>query len=88
DYMLGDVRVHVDDTGRVGLPNSPYLAGSALALDRAVGNTVRFTGLPLDQVLPMASTQPAAAVGMRPRGEIDAEWDAATGRFTVKRVRV
>jgi hypothetical protein len=25
---------------------------------------------------------------MRPRGKIDAEWDAATGRFTVKRVRV
>ena len=88
DYMLGDVRVHVDDTGRVGLPDSPYLAGSALALDRAVGNTVRFTGLPLDQVLPMASTQPAAAVGLKPRGQIDAEWDAANAKFFVKRVRV
>ena len=88
DYMLGDVRVHVDDTGRVGLPNSPYLAGSALALDRAVGNTVRFTGLPLDQVLPMASTQPAAAVGLKPRGEIDAEWDAATGRSRQTRARL
>ena len=88
DYMLGDVKVHVDDTGRVGLPGSPYLAGSALALDRAVANTVRFTGLPLDQVLAMASTQPAAAVGLSTRGQIDAEWDASNGRFTIRRVSV
>jgi len=88
DYMLGEVRVHLDDTGRVAVPGQPNLAGSALALDRAVGNTVRFTGLPLDQVLAMASTQPAAAVGLVPRGQIDAEWDAAAGRFAVKGVRV
>ena len=88
DYMLGDVKVHVDDNGRVGLPNSPYLAGSALSLDRAVGNTVRFTGLPLDQVLPMASSQPAAAAGLKTRGEIEADWDASNFKLTVRKVRV
>lgn len=88
DYMLGDVKVHVDDTGRVGLPNSPYLAGSALSLDRAVGNTVRFTGLPLEQVLLMASSQPAAAAGLKTRGEIEADWDASNFKLTVRKVRV
>ena len=32
--------------GRVSLPGTPYLAGSALTLDRAIANTVRFTRPP------------------------------------------
>ena len=44
--------------GRVSLPGTPYLAGSSLTLDRAIANTVRFTGLPIDAVMPMASTIP------------------------------
>ena len=47
DYMLGSLRVHLDETGRVAVPGQPNLAGSALSMDRAIGNTVRFTGLPL-----------------------------------------
>ena len=33
------------EDGRVSLPGTPYLAGSSLTLDRAIANTVRFTGL-------------------------------------------
>jgi len=86
DYMLGTVRVHLDEAGRVAVPGQPNLAGSALSLDRAIGNTVRFTGLPLADVLPMASTTPARYLGIAPRGRVHASWDAAASRFTVLRV--
>ena len=86
EYMLGSVRVRLDETGRVAVPGQPNLAGSALSLDRAIGNTVLFTGLPLDQVLAMASTQPAAYLGVEPAGRLDLAWDADNGRLTVTRV--
>ena len=86
EYMLGSLKVRLDETGRVAVPGQPNLAGSALSLDRAVGNTVRFTGLPLDVVLAMASIQPAAYLGVTPRGTVHATWDAAASRFSVTRV--
>jgi N-acetylglucosamine-6-phosphate deacetylase len=45
-------------------------------MDRAIGNAVRFTGLPLDAVAPMASTIPAAYLGETTSGELTADWDA------------
>lgn len=86
DYMLGSVRVHLDETGRVAVPGQPNLAGSALSLDRAIGNTVRFTGLPLGDVLTMATTTPATFLGITPRGTVHATWTAATSQFLVSRV--
>jgi len=87
EYMFGDLRVRLDETGRVAVPGQPNLAGSALSVDRAIGNTVKFTGLPLETVLKMASTQPAAYLGVAPRGTVEFEWDAAASRLTVTRVR-
>lgn len=84
DYVLGGLRVHLDEAGRVAVPGQPNLAGSALSLDRAVGNTVRFTGLPLADVLAMASTQPAAYIGIAPRERISVEWDPATHHLRVR----
>ncbi len=86
DYMLGTLKVHLDENGRVAAPGQPNLAGSALSLDRAVGNTVRFTGLPLATVLTMASTRPAHLLGLAPRGKLRARWDSEAGRFTVEDV--
>ena len=60
----------------MSLPGTPYLAGSALTLDRAIANTVRFTGLSIDAVIPMASTIPAAYMGMTTIGTVTADWDA------------
>src|SRR5262249_18740044 len=57
-YRLGDLDVELSADGRVSPPGAPHLAGSALTLDRAVANTVRFTGLDLDDVLPMVTTTP------------------------------
>lgn len=83
EYMFGNLRVRLDATGRVAVPGQPNLAGSALSLDRAVGNTVQFTGLPLETVLAMVTTQPRAVMGLPPRGQITIEWEAAAHRLRV-----
>jgi N-acetylglucosamine-6-phosphate deacetylase len=86
DYMLGSLKVRLDETGRVAVPGQPNLAGSALSLDRAIGNTARFTGLPLTDVIAMATTTPARYMGIQTSGTVHGTWDAATHRFTVTRV--
>ena len=58
EYRLGAVTVRLDENGRVAVPGQPNLAGSALSMDRAVANTVRFAGVTLEDALAMASTQP------------------------------
>jgi N-acetylglucosamine-6-phosphate deacetylase len=83
EYVLGNLRVRLDENGRVAVPGQPNLAGSALSLDRAVGNTVRFTGLPLDEVLAMASTRPAEYLGLRPRGRVAAEWNPSASTLQI-----
>jgi N-acetylglucosamine-6-phosphate deacetylase len=85
-YTLGGQEVELSPTGRVAAPGAPNLAGSALRLDAAIGNTVRFTGLPLDQVVPMGSTRPAEYVGIPTAGKIVAEWDPAACVLRVERV--
>jgi N-acetylglucosamine-6-phosphate deacetylase len=77
-YTVGGVVCELGEDGRVSLPGTPYLAGSSLTLDRAIANAVRFTGLSIDTVIPMASTIPAAYMGMTTVGTVTADWDAAT----------
>lgn len=69
-YKLGDLEVEASPDGRVAAPGSVTLAGSALTLDRAVALTVQMTGLSVDEVTPMASSLPAAYLGIQPRGEV------------------
>jgi N-acetylglucosamine-6-phosphate deacetylase len=69
-YRLGALDVELDATGRVAAPGASNLAGSALTMDGAVARTVRYTGLPLDAVLPMATTIPAAWLGIEPAGRL------------------
>jgi N-acetylglucosamine-6-phosphate deacetylase len=77
-YALGGVECELGDDGRVSLPGTPYLAGSSLTLDRAIANTVRYAGLPIDDVIPMASTIPAAYLGTTTSGIVTADWDPDT----------
>jgi N-acetylglucosamine-6-phosphate deacetylase len=77
-YTIGGVDCELGADGRVSLPGTPYLAGSALTMDRAIANTARFTGLPIDAVIPMATTNPARYLGTGTAGTVVAEWDAAT----------
>jgi N-acetylglucosamine-6-phosphate deacetylase len=63
-YTIGGVSCDLDAHGRVSLPGTSYLAGSALTMDRAIANTARLTGLPIEEVIPMASTIPARYLGL------------------------
>lgn len=85
-HTIGGVTSELSADGRVSLPGTPYLAGSALTLDRAIANTVRYTGLPIERVLPMASTIPAAFLGTATAGTVQADWDADRMELRVRRV--
>jgi N-acetylglucosamine-6-phosphate deacetylase len=85
-YTLGGQEVELSPSGRVAVPGAPNLAGSALRLDVAIGNTVRFTGLPLQDVVPMASARPAEILGIQPAGKVTAEWDEAVSSLRILRV--
>jgi N-acetylglucosamine-6-phosphate deacetylase len=87
-FTIGGVDCVLGTDGRVSLPGTPYLAGSSLTLDRAVGNMVRFSGLSFDEVIPMASTIPARYLGTSTRGTITCDWDAVASQLHVRAVHV
>ena len=74
-YRIGTVTCELGENGRVSLPGTPYLAGSGLTMDRAVANTLAFTGLSFADVVTLASTNPAAYLGIVPAGTVSADWD-------------
>jgi N-acetylglucosamine-6-phosphate deacetylase len=82
-YRIGGAEVELSAAGRVAAPGASNLAGSALTLPVAVANAVRFTGLPLAEVLPLATAQPAALLGLRTEGRVTADWDAAAGILNI-----
>lgn len=82
-YEMGGTKVTLSADGQVRDSVGWWLAGSALTLDQAVANTVKFTGLPLAEVLPMASTQPAEYMGMATAGRVVAEWDAGLSSLRI-----
>lgn len=86
EYLLGGARVRLDETGRVAAPGAANLAGSALSMDRAVANTVRFAGVSIEDALAMASSHPAGYLGVKPAGTLHLEWDPAS--FTLRVARV
>jgi len=86
DYRLGGVTVRVDANGRAAVPGAPNLAGSALSMDRAVANTVRFAGVTIAEAHAMASIQPARYLGVQPRGRINCAWNGETGTLHVESV--
>lgn len=86
-YQDGSSKVELSPDGRVALVGTPYLAGSALRMDVAVGNTVRFTGLGLEEVVSMASLHPANFLGIKPAGKIRAEWNPQTCRLNILEVK-
>jgi len=56
-YRIGEVLAEASSDGVVRLPGTPYLAGSALTMDRAVDNVRRFAAIPLTCALAMATQQ-------------------------------
>ena len=86
-YTIGTVSCELDGEGRVSLPGTPYLAGSALTMPQAIGNTVRSCGLPLEEVVPMASAIPASLIRVTGTGSVDADWDAEACELRILQVR-
>ncbi len=85
-YRIGGVECELSPNGRVSLPGTEYLAGSALNLRDALVNTVRFTGLAFDDVVPMASTVPAEYIGLPALGQVTADFDAGAGTLHIRHV--
>ena len=77
-FRIADVDVEVGTDRRVSLRGTPFLAGSALTMTGAIENTARFTGLPLADILAMASTVPAQYMGFAVSGTVSADWDPDT----------
>lgn len=75
NYTLLEYEVAVSD-GAARLADGT-LAGSVLTMDRAVRNMVELAGLPIETVLPLATTTPAAILGIAGRkGSISVGLDA------------
>ncbi|MGH9631012.1 MAG: N-acetylglucosamine-6-phosphate deacetylase [Bryobacteraceae bacterium] len=69
-YKLGGQEVELTPDNRVVLRGQSRLAGSALRMDHAIENIMRFTNVPLVEALAMASRNPARVgrVAGRQRG--------------------
>jgi N-acetylglucosamine-6-phosphate deacetylase len=75
-YPLGGAMVEVRG-GRALLGQERVLAGSTLTMDVAVRNAVRFLGVPVQEAVAMASTNPARLLGVSNRkGAISVGMDA------------
>jgi N-acetylglucosamine-6-phosphate deacetylase len=66
---VGEIALHFD--GRVPRLADGTLAGSALTMDGAVRNVVRYAGVSLDEAVRAASTTPAARLGLDDRGRLE-----------------
>jgi len=65
-YRLGEQEVELTLDGRVVLAGQDRLAGSALSMDRAIGNVMRMAGVSLADAVRMATAN-AARAGKTPR---------------------
>jgi len=69
-YVLGELEVDVVD-GVARLVGGGAIAGSTLTMDSALRFMTMQTGLPIVDVVAMASTNPARVLGLDDRGTID-----------------
>jgi N-acetylglucosamine-6-phosphate deacetylase len=75
EYELGGQKVHVKGM-EARLPGG-VLAGSMLTLDRALGNLMAYTGLSMEQAVPLLTLNPARKLGLdRQKGSIAVGKDA------------
>ena len=60
-YVLGEVEVDLTPDNRIVVAGSERLASSALSLDLAIGNLMKFAGLSLAEAVRLATVNPAKA---------------------------
>jgi N-acetylglucosamine-6-phosphate deacetylase len=93
-FRLGQVDVELKADGSVRMLDSERLAGSALRMDHAIANTVRYGGVSLRHAVMMATQTPARVgrISGRQRGLMPGEkadlvsflWDPEAFSLTVK----
>jgi N-acetylglucosamine-6-phosphate deacetylase len=74
EYELSGRKVRLEN-GAVRLPDGT-LAGSALTMDQAVRNAMRFLDIPLKDAVRMASETPAEILGLSEKGRVAPRADA------------
>jgi N-acetylglucosamine-6-phosphate deacetylase len=82
-YGTGRRARAVGPDGAVRLEGTPYLAGSAVTLDRAVLNVAAHCDVSFETAWAMASTQPAALAGLPEPGGV--EVDVSEDGFSLRR---
>jgi N-acetylglucosamine-6-phosphate deacetylase len=90
-YRIGEQEVDLMADGRVVLAGQDRLAGSALRMDRGIGNVMRMAGVSLAEAVRMATTNAAKAgkVPDRTRGLAEGERaDLVEFRYEPKDLRV
>jgi N-acetylglucosamine-6-phosphate deacetylase len=66
-YHLGDQEVELTKDGRIELTSSRQLAGSALRMDHALSNLMRFANLTLPDALKAGTSNPARGINLEGR---------------------
>ena len=56
--------LEIAPNGRIGVADTPYLAGSGLRLHQGIGNAVRFAGISLAGAIRLATENPARVFGV------------------------
>ncbi|MFT4174480.1 MAG: amidohydrolase family protein [Rhodocyclaceae bacterium] len=74
-------RVELTAQGRLGVVDSPYLAGAAKPLAADVASAIRMAGIPLHQALTMATRNPARLLGLHAVLEVGARADLIRFRW-------
>jgi N-acetylglucosamine-6-phosphate deacetylase len=74
EYELSGRKVRLEN-GSVCLPDGT-LAGSALTMDQAVRNALKFMGIPLEDAVRMASESPAEILSLSEKGRVAPRADA------------
>ena len=83
-FKLGEQEVELSPDHRVQLTSNGRLAGSALSMDRSIENVMRFEGYSAYDATRLATSNPAAAMGLSDRsGYLDLD---QTADFTLFRV--
>ncbi len=94
-YQLGHTEVELTDTGRVVLPGTPYLAGSAADMPLVIGRAVIDAGVSWQQAIMMAGSSPANLLGLseawppepgQSANAVELDWCPASGKITIRRV--
>jgi N-acetylglucosamine-6-phosphate deacetylase len=88
-FSLGDLEVEADDDGALRLAGTPYLTGSTLTMQRAIGNCADFAGIPLASAIKMATVNPARLFeGINGRLEKGRRADLVLFRAKRKQIRI